>query len=278
MIRKALALVVLSASFSSYAGLFDSAPELKCGNDNSIAAFKEWVYNDALSQLQDRYIKTPDIFFKIPLADYEKQLQAIPIQLENVLTETQQSDNNTANCVAKVSFGIPTNTLELLKALPNNLEYINRGNSQMLNNKIIWKKISYKIQFADNNKDIIVSGWNSTGALSDSMYNMAALAVKKDRLIEKQNQLDVSYSEGKYKQNDIELNRIWAALPDSIRSGMKKEQQAWVASKVTQCGKLSDAQSKTLPTESRIRIYECQNKMTLSRIEQLGGDGYGMSD
>lgn len=272
MMKKALAFIFLTASFSSHAGLFDSSPELKCGNDNSVNAFKEWIYSDALSQLQDTYIKSPAVFYKIPLATYEKQLQSIPVELENVLTEAQQDESKSANCVAKVSFGVPAATLELVQSLPANLEYITQGDGQLFNKKVVWKNVNFKIQFADNQKDIIVTADNSTNSLPRSMYNMATLAVKKDRLIESSQQSDLSYIENLYKQNDRELNRIWSALPDSIRSGMKKEQQSWVAKKVTTCGKLSDAQSTTLSNAERIKIYQCQNQVTVARIEQLNGE------
>lgn len=38
MFRKAVTLLFLLSPAVSYAGLFDSTPELKCGNDNAVTA------------------------------------------------------------------------------------------------------------------------------------------------------------------------------------------------------------------------------------------------
>lgn len=65
MFRKAVALLVLLSPAVSYAGLFDSTPELKCGNDNAVTAAKEWIYNEALGRLQQDYIKEPSTLFSI---------------------------------------------------------------------------------------------------------------------------------------------------------------------------------------------------------------------
>lgn len=59
MFRKAVTLLFLLSPAVSYAGLFDSTPELKCGNDNAVTAAKEWIYNEALGRLQQDYIKEP---------------------------------------------------------------------------------------------------------------------------------------------------------------------------------------------------------------------------
>lgn len=51
MFRKAVTLLFLLSPAVSYAGLFDSTPELKCGNDNAVTAAKEWIYGDAANLL-----------------------------------------------------------------------------------------------------------------------------------------------------------------------------------------------------------------------------------
>lgn len=65
MFRKAVPLLFLFSPAISYAGLFDSTPELKCGNDNAVTAAKEWIYNEALGRLQQGYIKEPSTLSSI---------------------------------------------------------------------------------------------------------------------------------------------------------------------------------------------------------------------
>lgn len=65
MFRKAVTLLFLLSPAVSYAGLFDSTPELKCGNDNAVTAAKEWIYNEALGRLQQDYIKEPSTLSSI---------------------------------------------------------------------------------------------------------------------------------------------------------------------------------------------------------------------
>lgn len=66
-LEKQLRFFFLLSPAVSYAGLFDSTPELKCGNDNAVTAAKEWIYNEALGRLQQDYIKEPStLFFDIP--------------------------------------------------------------------------------------------------------------------------------------------------------------------------------------------------------------------
>ncbi|ECY2486803.1 DUF1311 domain-containing protein, partial [Salmonella enterica] len=109
MFRKAVTLLFLLSPAVSYAGLFDSSPELKCGNDNAVTAAKEWIYNEALGRLQQDYIKAPStLFFDIPQTQYEQQLRAIPVQFSDVITQNPQSENaNLRICSATVAMGIP---------------------------------------------------------------------------------------------------------------------------------------------------------------------------
>lgn len=101
MFRKAVTLLFLLSPAVSYAGLFDSTPELKCGNDNAVTAAKEWIYNEALGRLQQDYIKAPStLFFDIPQTQYEQQLRAIPVQFSNC--------NNAKSSIRKCQ---PTNLL-----------------------------------------------------------------------------------------------------------------------------------------------------------------------
>lgn len=65
MFRKAVTLLFLLSPAVSYAGLFDSTPELKCGNDNAVTAAKEWIYNEALVVYSKTILKSPPRFSSI---------------------------------------------------------------------------------------------------------------------------------------------------------------------------------------------------------------------
>jgi uncharacterized protein YecT (DUF1311 family) len=256
----------------SQASLFESEPELKCGNDNAIAAATTWVYDESLSQLQNSYIQTPELFYGLPLSAYEQQLRAIPVQFGDITTLSLRTGLTQRNCTAKISAGIPEGTLELLKTLPENLQEMTLGNGQILNNNMVWKEVNYQIQLADNGKDIIVSAVEDTKPLITSIYHLAKFAVAKDALIKQKNDADISMAEQRFNRDDRELNIIWQSLPDSSRAALKKEQQAWVTQKAQKCGKISDAKSEGISAAQRINIYQCQQRLTGERIAYLGGE------
>lgn len=187
MFRKAVPLLFLLSPAVSYAGLFDSSPELKCGNDNAVTAAKEWIYNEALGRLQQDYIKEPStLFFDIPQTQYEQQLRAIPIQVSDVITQNPQPENaNLRTCSATVAMSIPQPLFKLMKDLPNTLFYISQGDGQVINNTVTWKQVNYNIQLADNNKDIVVTPVQKIDKLARSIYVMARMTVSGDSIIKK---------------------------------------------------------------------------------------------
>ncbi|EDR8340146.1 DUF1311 domain-containing protein, partial [Salmonella enterica subsp. enterica serovar Tennessee] len=257
----------------SYAGLFDSTPELKCGNDNAVTAAKEWIYNEALGRLQQDYIKEPStLFFDIPQTQYEQQLRAIPVQFSDVITQNPQAENaNLRTCSATVAMGIPQPLFKLMKDLPNTLFYISQGDGQVINNTVTWKQVNYNIQLADNNKDIVVTSVQKTDKLARSIYVMARMTVSGDSIIKKKNNSLIEIAAKKFESRDRELNQVWNSLPASARTALKQEQRVWVTQKEQQCGKLSDAKSEAIPAEKRISIYKCQPEMTIARTAYLDG-------
>lgn len=273
MFRKAVTLLFLLSPAVSYAGLFDSSPELKCGNDNAVTAAKEWIYNEALGRLQQGYIKAPStFFFDIPQTQYEQQLRAIPIQFSDVITQNSQPENaNRRTCSATVTMGIPQPLFKLMKDLPDTLSYISQENSQIINNTMTWKEVNYNIQLADNNKDIVVTPAQKINKLVWSIYVMARMTVSGDNLIKKKNNSLIEIAAKKFESRDRELNQVWSSLPASARAALKQEQRGWVTKKEQQCGKLSDAKSEALPAEKRISIYQCQLEMTIARTAYLDG-------
>ncbi|EEC0294969.1 lysozyme inhibitor LprI family protein [Salmonella enterica] len=273
MFRKAVTLLFLLSPAVSYAGLFDSTPELKCGNDNAVTAAKEWIYNEALGRLQQDYIKAPStLFFDIPQTQYEQQLRAIPVQFSDVITQNPQPENaNLRICSATVAMGIPQPLFKVIKDFPDTLFYISQGNGQVINNTVTWKEVNYNIQLADNNKDIVVTSVQKIDKLAWSIYVMARMTVSGDNLIKKKNNSLIEIAAKKFKSRDRELNQVWNSLPASARTALKQEQRAWVTKKEQQCGKLSDAESEALPAEKRISIYKCQLEMTIARTAYLDG-------
>ncbi|ECF7711775.1 DUF1311 domain-containing protein [Salmonella enterica] len=275
MFRKAVTLLFLLSPAVSYAGLFDSTPELKCGNDNAVTAAKEWIYNEALGRLQQSYIKAPStLFFDIPQTQYEQQLRAIPIQFSDVITQNPQPENaNLRTCSATVTIGIPQPFFKLMKDLPDTLSYISQENSQVINNTMTWKEVNYNIQLADNNKDIVVTPVKKIYKLTWSIYVMARMTVSgdNDNLIKKKNSSLIEIAAKKFESRDRELNQVWNSLPASARTALKQEQRVWVTKKEQQCGKLSDAKSEAIPAEKRISIYTCQLEMTIARTAYLDG-------
>lgn len=273
MYRKTLALLLLLSPVVSYAGFFDSRSELKCGDDNAIAAAKAWIYDEGLGYLQQAYLRDADGFFDIPQSQYEQQLRAIPVNFSDVITEPAASEKeNIRSCSATVSMDIPDPLFKVMSALPESLYFITRDEAKIINTRLIWKQVSYNIQLADNGNDIVFTPSQKTNYLSWSIYDMAKMAVSGDELIKRKNDSLIDKAAKKFERQDRQLNDVWNALPASSRAALKKEQRAWVTKKEQQCGKLSDAKSDAVPVAQRISIYQCQGEMTIVRTGYLDGN------
>lgn len=274
MMKKALAFIFLTASFSSHAGLFDSTPELKCGNDNAVTATKAWIYNEALGHLQQNYLtEASTLFFDIPLTQYEQQLRTIPIHINDVITKNAEPENaNLRSCSAKISMDIPDPLFKVINKLPDTLPYISQNGGQFINTAITWQNVEYNIQFSDNGKDIVVTPVKKIDRLTWSIYVMARMSVSGDNLIKKKNNSLIEIATKKFESKDRELNQVWNSLPASSRAALKQQQREWINKKERECGKLSDAKSETLSTTERISIYQCQREMTNTRIAYLSSN------
>lgn len=272
--KKALAFISLTASFSSNAGLFDSSPELKCGNDNAVIATKAWIYNEALGHLQQNYLtEASTLFFDIPLTQYEQQLRTIPIHINDVITRNVEPENaNLRICSAKISMDIPDPLFKVINKLPDTLPYISQNGGQFINTAITWQNVEYNIQFSDNGKDIVVTPVKKIDRLTWSIYVMARMSVSGDNLIKKKNNSLIEIATKKFESKDRELNQVWNSLPASSRAALKQQQREWITKKERECGKLSDAKSETLSATQRISIYQCQREMTNTRIAYLSSN------
>ncbi|ENO0289366.1 MULTISPECIES: lysozyme inhibitor LprI family protein [Enterobacter] len=274
--RAKYSFIVLSTllfSFTATAGLFDSAPEFKCGREDAVAAMQAKIRDDAMSKLQETYLATPSQFYGKPLKSYQEKANQIAIHLENVTTKPFDKNDSNRSCSAKVTLAIPTEILGFIAAYPQKLERINQGGGKVLNNSVQWDNFVYILSLADNEKDISASyEYSDRDYVSQSLVDMTMLAMNKSEfekadLNNKLNDAVLAYSE-----NDSQLNNLWKSLPESVRASMKKEQNLWINEKAKKCGKISDASSTATPVETRINIYQCQADITHERYVYLGGE------
>ncbi len=255
-------------SLSAQAGLF-GGEDFKCGRDDAVKAVQDYIKSEAGAKLQNDYIINSGAFYKKDIQEFQSKIDSIPMTISNV--STTSTTDGTLNCSATIAAQLPPETLEVLKNNPEYLSSIISDNGKMNNGKVVWSNYPYSLSLADNKKDISVSRVNY---IQNSIYKMSTLAVNKDHIITSNFTVKLSNSKNNYARSDRNLNDIWKSLPDSIKTSMKKSQQAWVNEKALKCGKLSDADMEITPIQNRINIYDCQTKMTNERIAFLGGDNY----
>jgi uncharacterized protein YecT (DUF1311 family) len=109
-------------------------------------------------------------------------------------------------------------------------------------------------------------------AASSALYGAVLLSVNKSEIIKANAQNKIAVSKDAYQAADTDLNTTWKELPASARNSLKSAQLTWVKDKVSKCGKISDAGLESINAETRIKIYNCQTKMTIDRTAFLSGN------
>ncbi|EOU1337381.1 lysozyme inhibitor LprI family protein [Cronobacter malonaticus] len=268
MLREIVLSVIIVFSGAADAGLFD-LNDFKCGRDDAVKALAKYIKDDASGMLQSDSLTKAKFNYDKPISAYQNMLNTMEVLVTNVSTSREESYG--LSCIATISIQIPKDTLEVVSKVPSYLSYVTGAYGKINNNGVIWSDVNYTAKLADNNKDILFSDFNKTDA-STSLFNMSVLAVNKEQIINTLSQRSLSSAQSAYVSADTELNAVWKELPESARKAMKKEQLAWVNSKVAKCGKLSDSSSETINIQQRINIYQCQTKMTYERISYLTGN------
>ncbi|HII2326823.1 TPA: lysozyme inhibitor LprI family protein [Escherichia coli] len=269
MFKRMMLLAVITASTgTANAGLFDSN-DFKCGREDAVKALSDYIKNDAAGLLQSDFITKEHFNYDKPVSVYQQMLNGMAVNVTNV--STSGKGNYGLNCSATISVKIPQNTLDIVKKFPDYLSDITRDGGRINNDNVTWDVVKYSARLADNNKDIIFSEFNRS-YISRAIYEMSVLSVNKEQIVHTYLQKELMKAQSAYAGADRELNAIWKALPDSVRNSMKKEQLAWVNSKTSKCGKLSDATSETTNIQHRVDIYQCQTRMTDERISWLTGE------
>ncbi|CNK40963.1 lysozyme inhibitor LprI family protein [Yersinia mollaretii] len=267
MLKKSFLLSsVLFVSLNAHAGFF-GGDDFKCGREDAVKALQDYIKSDAEGLLQSNYITDAASFYGKDLQVFQDKLNGISINASNVSTEGNTGSE--LNCKATISVKIPAETLEVVK---DNPAYLSRllSNGGILNKgNVVWNDYAYRAKLADNKKDISVS---RVGYIMEVLYRTTVLAVTKDDIISSNYSAKLSDAKNRYMDSDAYLNDVWKNLPDAIRSSMKKEQVTWINEKATKCGKLSDADLAATPFQDKIKIYQCQTKMTQERVAFLGGD------
>lgn len=269
MFKRMMLLAVITASTgTANAGLFDSN-DFKCGREDAVKALSDYIKNDAAGLLQSDFITKGHFNYDKPVSVYQQMLNGMAVNVTNV--STSGKGNYGLNCSATISVKIPQNTLDIVKKFPDYLSDITRDGGRINNDNVTWDVVKYSARLADNNKDIIFSEFNRS-YISRAIYEMSVLSVNKEQIVHTYLQSELTKAQSAYARADRELNAVWKALPDSVRNSMKKEQLAWVNSKTSKCGKLSDATSETTNIQHRVDIYQCQTRMTDERISWLTGE------
>ncbi|HAV1831584.1 TPA: DUF1311 domain-containing protein [Enterobacter hormaechei subsp. steigerwaltii] len=263
------AVIALTCTANAYAGFFSSSDDFKCGREDAVKALSHYFSSDASGLLQSDYLTKSKYSYDKPVAVYQNKLNSLVVGVSNASTSGDGSYG--LNCSATISVKVPQESLDVVSSDPNYLHFVTGTYGKLNNGSVVWSDVSYSAKLADNGKDIIFSNFNRTD-LSDALFNISVLSVNKDKLINDHSKATLDSAKSEYKHADSNLNSVWRELPDSSKNALKKEQLAWVNGKVTQCGKLSDAESNSTDMAHRIEIYQCQTEMTNERIAFLGGD------
>ncbi|VEB98109.1 Uncharacterized protein conserved in bacteria [Cedecea lapagei] len=263
------AFIALTCTANAHAGFFSSSDDFKCGREDAVKSLSDYFRSDASGLLQSDYLTKGRYNYDKPVADYQNEINGLVVSVSNVSTSGNGSYG--LNCSATISVKVPQETLDVVSSNPNYLPSITRGYGKLNNGSVVWNDVSYSAKLADNGKDVIFSQFNRTD-LSDALFNISALSVNKNQIINAQSKDNLDSAKAEYKNSDRNLNSVWRELPDSSRNALKKEQMAWINEKVAKCGKLSDTESNNVDMKHRIEIYQCQTKMTNDRIAFLIGD------
>lgn len=269
MYKKYLLMTAIAAlSFNANAGLFDSN-DFKCGREDAVKAFSDFIKNDASGLLQSNFLTKGKAYYSKSLDIYQDKLNALDVNVANV--STLDSKSETLYCGATVSIKLPQEVIDVVGDIPSRLSEVTGYSGKLVNGGVVWSNVRYSIKLADNKKDILVSNMDEINT-SSSMYNAVVMAADKDKIINNNSQGKLNSVRYDYEGADRDLNSVWKNLPDSSRDALKKSQVAWVGEKVIKCGKLSDAKSDAVSVQQKINIYQCQKKMTDERINYLVGN------
>jgi len=260
-IVSAACFLVISAS--AHAGIFGDSGDFKCGREDAVKAVQDAIRDDATARLQTAFITESDQFTQ-SRESYSNVLKTLQVDIRGVSTTRQ--DESAATCMATVSVTLPENALIAATKTPGLFDEFLQESGVFSNGHVTWKSYLYSIKLADNKKDITVSDMDNIAAV---MTKTAWAAVNKDSLINEVNMQTLGALREEYESKDAQLNAIWNDLPDAVRAAMKAEQVSWVKSKVSQCGKISDANLASVAVEQRAGIFKCQTNMTRQRIAFL---------
>ncbi|WP_435953135.1 lysozyme inhibitor LprI family protein [Dryocola sp. BD626] len=270
MYKKFIAVSILSLlSQGASAGLFDSN-DFKCGREDANNAILKYIKDEASGVLQSKYLAAGKSGFSRSLNDYQGELDAINISASNISTMRTKDDE--LSCSASISFKVSPATLTVIGDDPTRLYRITQGSGKFNNGNVVWKNVTYQLKLADNGKDIQLDNLSNYNEITLSLYQSSLMGVDKETIIQGNGQSRVVIAKHKYDESDIYLNQVWKGLPESARNSMRREQGVWVNQKAAKCGKLSDAELSTTPAEQRVKIYQCQEKLTQERIVFLGGE------
>ncbi|MCE0814101.1 lysozyme inhibitor LprI family protein [Buttiauxella sp. S04-F03] len=270
MYKRILAVSIMSlCSHGAIAGLFDSN-DFKCGRDDANAAVQKYIKDEASGVLQSNYLAAGKDKYSKPLSAYQGELNLINISTSNISTKSNNDDELTCN--ATISIKVSPETLAVIGDDPSRLYRITQGSGKFNNGSVVWKNVSYNLNLADNGKDIQVDNFSNYNDITVSLYQSSLMGIDKETIIQGNGQSRILSAKSSYDQSDAVLNQIWKDLPESARNSMRKAQGAWANDKAAKCGKLSDAELSTTAIEQRIKIYQCQTKLTQDRITYLGGN------
>ncbi|RRW69712.1 DUF1311 domain-containing protein [Pantoea dispersa] len=262
------AFIALTCTLNAHAGFFSSPDGFKCGREDAVKTISNYYRNDALGLLQRDYITKTEFSYDKPIAAYQNKLNDLVVVASNVTTYDDSYYG--LKCSATISVKVPQEALDVMTSVPKYLLFVTGNYSRLNNGNVVWSDVSYNVKLADNGKDVIFNPIDNI-SLSKALFNISVLSVDKDQIINANSKDTLNSAKSEYKTSDRDLNSVWRDLPDSSRNALKKEQLAWVNTKVDKCGKLSDAESDNVDMKQRIEIYQCQAKMTRERIDFLGG-------
>lgn len=254
-------------SFSSHAFFFDS---MKCSNSVAVEALKKGIYSKASSSMQAHYITDRTDFFSKDISVFLEKMYQLDVAVSNVVT--RDNKNNVLYCEASITVKLPDDILAFIQEKPEKFFLFVEGRGAFADNRVSWKNSQYSLNVADNKKEVVLSSLSERTTGAPEVLN--AIAIFSETLDDRRRlEADVTMNDAKsrYFMLDRRLNDTWKGFSDAVKKSMRNEQNSWIKSKESECGKLADTERETVNPETKIAILVCQSDMTEKRINYLGG-------
>ena len=230
----------------------------------------------------------------------------LQFKLEQVRTAMSDPNSSKKTCDAKLKVVLPIDMLEKTESVRQNLKsaLYNGANIRIMSTPVrellsidhfdievntINKDTTFKIQPTDDGKTIVITSKDlsdkadtiayllvlqSSEQIVQDLKSRAEIQKQQDEenelnLVKEKFLLDKDYNQKTKNQ----INALWKALPEFVKTQLLQEQKTWVAQKYVECGKTESPKVVSPQTMDEYiaaqGVLKCDTKMTQERLNYL---------